>query len=84
VTSIVRTFAEIQGGSITTEATDSGAAFRVFLPDGAGTGASAPQLQITVEELEAEQGDGWEAEAAHQELAGELRRFAQLQSDRKR
>ena len=83
VTSIVRTFAEIQGGSITAEATDGGSAFRVFLPDGAGTGATAPQLQITVEELEAEQGDGWVAEDAHQELAAELRRFAQLQGDKK-
>jgi hypothetical protein len=60
----------------------------VFLPDGAGTGASAPKLQITVEELnEATQGGGqedeWEAEAAHQELAAELRRFAQSQADAK-
>jgi chromosome segregation ATPase len=86
VSAIVRTFAEIQGGSIRAESTESGAAFRVFLPDGAGTGGS-PKLQITVDELEAEQGDGadetWEAEAAHQELAAELRRFAQLQSDAK-
>ena len=83
VSTIVRTFAELQGGSIKTDATDGGAAFRVFLPDGAGTGASAPKLQITVEELEAEQGDGWEAEAAHQELAAELRRFAQHEGDAK-
>ena len=83
VSNIVRTFAELQGGSIKTDATDGGAAFRVFLPDGAGTGASAPKLQITVAELEAEQGDGWEAEAAHQELAAELRRFAQHEGDAK-
>jgi predicted nucleic acid-binding Zn-ribbon protein len=82
---IVRTFAEIQGGTIKAEPTDGGAAFRVSLPDGAGTGAS-PKLQITVDELEAGQGDvdeTWEAEAAHQELAAELRRFAQLQGDGK-
>jgi signal transduction histidine kinase len=86
ISSIVRTFAEIQGGTIKAEATDGGTAFRVFLPDGAGTGAS-PKLQITVDELEGEQASGadetWEAEAAHQELAAELRRFAQLQSDGK-
>jgi hypothetical protein len=86
VSPIVRTFAEIQGGSITAEAIDGGTAFRVFLPDGAGTGAS-PKLQITVDEVEGEQGeqgeDAWEAEAAHQELAAELRRFAQLQGDAK-
>jgi hypothetical protein len=87
VSSIVRTFAEIQGGSITTETTDGGAAFRVYLPDGAGTGAS-PRLSITVDELEGEQGgdapaDEWVAEDAHQELAAELRRFAQLEGNRK-
>jgi chromosome segregation ATPase len=87
VSSIVRTFAEMQGGSITTESTsDGGAAFRVHLPDGAGTGV-APKLQITVDELETERreepADTWEAEAAHQELAAELRRFAQLQGDSK-
>jgi hypothetical protein len=40
-----------------------------------------------VDEVEGEQGeqgeDAWEAEAAHQELAAELRRFAQLQGDAK-
>jgi chromosome segregation ATPase len=85
VSPIVRTFAEIQGGTIKAEPTDGGTAFRVFLPDGAGTGA-APKLQITVDEVEGEQGepeDAWEAEAAHQELAAELRRFAQLQGDAK-
>src|SRR3954468_1658265 len=85
VSPIVRRFAEIQGGSIKAEAIDGGTAFRVFLPDGAGTGA-APKLQITVDEVEGEQGepeDAWEAEAAHQELAAELRRFAQLQGDAK-
>ena len=56
----------------------------MFLPDGAGTGASAPKLRMTVDEVEGEQGeDAWEAEAAHQELAAELRRFAQLQGDAK-
>jgi len=86
VSPTVRRFAEVQGGSIKAEAMDGGTAFRVFLPDGAGTGA-APKLQITVDEVEGEQGeqpeDAWEAEAAHQELAGELRRFAQLQGDAK-
>jgi hypothetical protein len=88
VSSIVRTFAEIQGGSIAVEPIDGGAAFRVFLPDGAGTGVS-PTLSITVDELEGEHptgapADDWEAEAAHQELAAELRRFAQLEGNRKR
>jgi hypothetical protein len=85
VSPIVRTFAEIQGGTIKAEGMDGGTAFRVFLPDGAGTGAS-PKLQITVDEADAEQRepeDAWEAEAAHQELAAELRRFAQLQGDAK-
>jgi K+-sensing histidine kinase KdpD len=85
VSPIVRTFAEIQGGLIKAEGIDGGTAFRVFLPDGAGTGA-APKLQITVDEVEGKQGepeDAWEAEAAHQELAAELRRFAQLQGDAK-
>jgi hypothetical protein len=94
VSAIVRTFAEIQGGSVKADATEGGTAFRVFLPDGAGTGPSA-KLQITVEELDefargdgrddgqAGGDDGWEAEAAHQELAAELRRFAQSQADAK-
>ena len=85
VSPVVRRFAEIQGGWIKAEALDGGgSAFRVFLPDGAGTGASAPALQITVEELETEpDGEVWEAEAAHQTLAAELRRVAQLQSEGK-
>jgi hypothetical protein len=41
-------------------------------------------LKITVEEPEAEpDGEVWEAEAAHQTLAAELRRVA-LQGDQKR
>ena len=92
ISPVVRRFAEIQGGWIKAEPVEGGgAAFRVFLPDGAGTGASAaPALQITVQELETETGadtevDGevWEAEAAHQTLAAELRRVA-LQGDRKK
>jgi len=87
ISPVVRRFAEIQGGWIRAEALDGGgAAFRVFLPDGAGTGATAPApaLKITVEEPEAEpDGEVWEAEAAHQTLAAELRRVA-LQGDQKR
>ena len=85
----MRRFAEIQGGWIKAEALDGGgAAFRVFLPDGAGTGGAAPALQITVDEPEPEReaepdGEVWEAEAAHQTLAAELRRVA-LQGDQKR
>ena len=76
-----------QGGWIKAEATDGGAAFRVFLPDGAGTEApEAPEstLQITVESLDTEPEDTWEAESASQELAAELRRFAQMESESKR
>jgi len=85
ISPVVRCFAEIQGGWIKAESLDGGgAAFRVFLPDGAGTGATAPALQITVEEVETEvDGEVWEAEAAHQTLAAELRRVA-LQGDTKR
>ena len=86
ISPVVRRFAEIQGGWIKSETLDGGgAAFRVFLPDGAGTGATtAPALQITVEEVEADpEGEVWEAEAAHQTLAAELRRVA-LQGDTKR
>ena len=85
ISPVVRRFAEIQGGWIKSEALDGGgAAFRVFLPDGAGTGATTPALQITVEEVEAgPDGEVWEAEAAHQTLAAELRRVA-LQGDTKR
>ena len=84
ISPVVRCFAEIQGGWIKAESLDGGgAAFRVFLPDGAGTVAAAPALQITVEEVETEpEGEVWEAEAAHQTLAAELRRVA-LQSDAK-
>ena len=40
ISPVVRRFAEIQGGWIKAEPVDGGgAAFRVFLPDGAGTGA---------------------------------------------
>ena len=95
ISPIVRRLAEIQGGWVKVEEMEGGgAAFRVYLPDGAtprGTGES-PALQITVDALEAEEEDAqpaaeeqpWEAEAAHQELAAELRRFAQLQSETKR
>jgi hypothetical protein len=86
ISPVVRCFAELQGGWIKAESLDGGgAAFRVFLPDGAGTGATTttPALQITVDEVETEpDGEVWEAEAAHQTLAAELRRVA-LQSDGK-
>jgi len=87
ISPIVRRFAEIQGGWIKVEEIDGGAAFRVFLPDGAGQGgaAASPALQITVEAVEPEvEEDTWEAESAHQELAAELRRFAQMQGQSKR
>jgi hypothetical protein len=87
ISPLVRRFVEIQGGWIKAEATDGGAAFRVFLPDGAGLQApEAPDstLQITVESLDAEPEDTWEAESASQELAAELRRFAQMESESKR
>jgi chromosome segregation ATPase len=87
ISPVVRRFVELQGGWIKAEATDGGAAFRAFLPDGAGTGAPAeasPALQITVDTFEAGAEDTWEAESAHQELAAELRRFAQMESDSKR
>jgi hypothetical protein len=87
ISAVVRRFVELQGGWIKAEATENGSAFRVFLPDGAGHGAPAepsPALQITVEAIENEAEDTWEAESAHQELAAELRRFAQMESDSKR
>jgi uncharacterized phage infection (PIP) family protein YhgE len=79
ISPVVARFAEIQGGWVKAEPTDSGTAFRVYLPDGAGQGAPetlSPALQITVEAIEPTEDDGWEAESAHQELAAELRRFA--------
>jgi chromosome segregation ATPase len=87
ISSVVRRFVELQGGWIKAEETESGAAFRAFLPDGAGQGdqeEASPALQITVDALDAEAEDTWEAESAHQELAAELRRFAQMESDSKR
>jgi len=85
ISPVVRRFAEIQGGWIRAEALDGGgAAFRVFLPDGAGSGAPTPALQITVDDPVPEpDGEVWEAEAAHQTLAAELRRVA-LQGEQKR
>ncbi len=87
ISAVVRRFVEIQGGWIKAEPTDGGSAVRVYLPDGGGTGGAtepSPALQITVEAVEPEEPEEtWEAEAAHQELAGELRRFAQLQGDTK-
>ena len=84
ISPVVRRFAEVQGGWIKAEAAEGGGtAFRAFLPDGAGTGtpAEAPALQITVEELDGEPEEAWEAEAAHQTLAAEIRRVAQLQTE---
>jgi hypothetical protein len=85
ISPVVARFAEIQSGWAKAEPTDSGTAFRVYLPDGAGQGAPdtlSPALQITVEAVEPTEDDGWEAESAHQELAAELRRFA-LEGDSK-
>jgi signal transduction histidine kinase len=89
ISPVVQRFVDLQGGWIKAEEIDGGTAFRAFLPDGAGQGGSdeaspAPALQITVDALEAEAEDTWEAESAHQELAAELRRFAQMESDSKR
>jgi predicted nucleic acid-binding Zn-ribbon protein len=87
ISPVVRRFAEIQGGWIKAEATEGGNALRVYLPDGAGedmSDAPSPALQITVEAIEPDVDDTWEAESAHQELAAELRRFAQMESDSKR
>lgn len=96
VSPMVRRLAEIQGGWLTVEEPEGGgAAFRVFLPDGATPRASdgeSPALQITVDGLETDEQEPeqpaveeqpWEAEAAHQELAAELRRFAQLESEKR-
>ena len=60
-----------------------GSAFRVFLPDPEARtdGATAPDVKILVEEAGGRpQDEPWEAEAAHQQLAAELRRLAELES----
>jgi signal transduction histidine kinase len=92
ISPIVRRLVEVLGGTIKAESREGGgSAFRVFLPDGeAGSrapSATAPDVQIVVDESEsgspeavqAPQDEPWQAEAAHKQLAAELRRLAELQ-----
>jgi hypothetical protein len=90
---MVRRLVEVLGGTIKAESRDGGgSAFRVILPDGEPgvrtTSAAPPDVQIMVDgETEPEapaaaaapQDEPWEAEAAHKQLAAELRRIAELQ-----
>jgi chromosome segregation ATPase len=92
ISPVVRRLTEVLGGTIKAESRDGGgSAFRAFLPDG-GAGArpstaAEPELQIVVDGNEPEapvpaaapQDEPWQAEAAHQQLAAELRRLAELQ-----
>ncbi|HUL86394.1 MAG TPA: hypothetical protein VLX89_12855 [Actinomycetota bacterium] len=97
ISPVVRRLAEVQGGSVIAESRDGGgSAFRIFLPDGATPGgvpaapaddgsAAAPgeDVHIVVGDTPQEdEDDPWEAEAAHQVLAAELRRLAQLGDER--
>ena len=97
ISPVVRRLAELQGGSVQAESREGGgSAFRVFLPDGATRpagpadqaapgepSASEEQVHIVVEDpAQDETDDPWEAEAAHQVLAAELRRLAQLGDER--
>jgi signal transduction histidine kinase len=85
ISPVVRRLAEAHGGTVKAESRDGGgSAFRVFLPDPdvQTDGAVAPDVKILVDEAGGQpQDEPWEAEAAHQQLAAELRRHAELQSD---
>jgi signal transduction histidine kinase len=95
ISPIVRRLTEVLGGTITAESRDGGgSAFRAFLPDAdsdvRAIAASPPDVQIVVEPDSAPEqappqvaasaeDEPWEAEAAHKQLAAELRRLAELQ-----
>jgi signal transduction histidine kinase/predicted nucleic acid-binding Zn-ribbon protein len=85
ISPVVRRLAEAHGGTVKAESRDGGgSAFRVFLPDPEvqTDAAAAPDVKILVDEASGKQQDEpWEAEAAHQQLAAELRRHAELQTD---
>jgi DNA repair exonuclease SbcCD ATPase subunit len=85
ISPVVRRLAEAHGGAVKAESRDGGgSAFRVFLPDPEvqTDAAAAPDVKILVDEAGGQQQDEpWEAEAAHQQLAAELRRHAELQTD---
>jgi signal transduction histidine kinase len=84
ISPVVRRLAEAHGGTVKAESRDGGgSAFRVFLPDPEAQtgGATAPDVKILVDEAGGQpQDEPWEAEAAHQQLAAELRRLAELES----
>jgi signal transduction histidine kinase len=92
ISPVVRRLTEVLGGTIRAESKDGGgSAFRVFLPDGVPgvqPAASEPDVQIVVDGTSgpdvpvpaaAPPDDPWQAEAAHRQLAAELRRLAELQ-----
>ncbi len=93
ISPMVRRLIEVLGGTIKAESRDGGgSAFRVFLPDGEPgvrtPAAAPPDVQIMVDgatepeapaKAAAPQDEPWEAEAAHKQLAAELRRIAELQ-----
>jgi signal transduction histidine kinase len=89
ISPMVRRLTEVLGGSIKAESREGGgSAFRVFLPDAeAGVRATAEpsdDLKVVVEPSGGKPStfqpdEPWEAEAAHQQLAAELRRIAELQ-----
>lgn len=93
ISPMVRRLVEVLGGTIKAESRDGGgSAFRVILPDGEPgvrtTSAAPPDVQIMVDgetapeapaAAAAPQDEPWEAEAAHKQLAAELRRIAELQ-----
>ena len=83
ISPVVRRLAEAHGGTVKAESRDGGgSAFRVFLPDPEvqTEGATAPEVKILVDEATGQpQDEPWEAEAAHQQLAAELRRLAELE-----
>ena len=85
ISPVVRRLAEAHGGTVKAESRDGGgSAFRVFLPDPEvhTDGAAAPDVKILVDDASGQpQDEPWEAEAAHQQLAAELRRHAELQTD---
>ena len=85
ISPVVRRLAEAHGGTVKAESRDGGgSAFRVFLPDPEvqTDAAAAADVKILVDEAGGQpQDEPWEAEAAHQQLAAELRRHAELQTD---
>ncbi len=86
---VVRRLVELQGGWAKVESRDGGGSvFRVLLADAEAppvtrpdVDATAPALQIVIDDGAAAAADGWEPAAAERILSQELRRLAELPAD---